>query len=929
MSLSEQRPVPSPPQPHRQEAAAAGHTARMPAWKREILERRKAKLASPAADSRSWIPSRAASHSNRTGEVDREPGRRPAAAGVEAGSEAAQGGAVLLESIAPLQENPFIKRERRRRLAERQASGGGGFPSAKPVQQLLELYSHMPGVRTIQADNIIIIESDPDYFPEAGPPRLSTVNELLSRAGQGSVAEIRAAEVLVYQGPLSRSEENLSTLGAEEPRPAELHGKVSRLLEKFDQKYVKPTRSRSTENLLDGFSPSKDRHRKPLVLPKPLSVSKQSHGAASQEGQSRAGVSPSPEDLRSPGPHLDNVSPPKSFPLSSPTKYSAPLSPSRTPSVPTVALHDQENAKLNVSDKTVSEDRHFSVSSYRKQFESVPANGWQLRQKESPTRKTPSHRNNENILKDWTTKENKLIENGHPDLDLVGTDSFSVNEGEVQSEDQMDANGIGSGRVPYSINASSSEVSIGTSTWRSEYEGNQRKASKSSPETPQPSTAGGSRQSSAKPSATPSGKVNQNHKVEGSAKVTPNQCNDVSASTSLNNSFEIVPAKPPDFSSIPEDDIQARALANLKKQSRNSFVVIPKKKVGACVASSEVCDNRDMNKTCEKPKIENGASISEVQTSRISAVSLERISPSDKQYKEGKLPVGEPLLPKADFKPKDEDTLNKSTSSGSYDVYSEHMNNQLSFGKETTSVLPTAMSEAEWNAESTVIIKKVTPLIEEDLPVTNIDDILVTEEKETSKQPTRAKSTVAKDKPAEESFGGPQHSFVQRKSGNTFTIVPQRKPASKELQPSVNTNEISQGNGTDDQSAEDPEPSLAKLGVLLKKRYPLAEEIQVIGGYLSLERSCLSKAGSTRKKLFSRIFQGLRFSFQGLLEAFTNYTPKHTMSFNTWQEQKLDGSVSGRDSSLQDTESTTEDDMLTPVDSSSHSDYSSEPALYF
>ncbi|XP_041049815.1 taperin [Carcharodon carcharias] len=982
MSLSEQSPVPSSPQPHRQEAAAC-HTARMPAWKREILERRKAKLASPAADSRSWIPSRPAAHSNRTGEAerDREPGRGPAAtAGVEAGSEAAPGSAVLLESIAPLQENPFIKRERRRRLAERQASGGGGFPSAKPVQQLLELYSHMPGVRTIQADNIIIIESDPDYFPEAGPPRLSTVSELLSRAGQGSVAEIRAAEVLVYQGPLSRSEENLSTLGAEEARPAELHGKVSRLLEKFDQKYVKPTRSRSTENLLDGFSPSKDRHRKPLVLPKPPSVSKQSHGAATQEGQSRAGVSPSPEGLRSPGPHLDKVSPSqsKSFPLSSPTKYSAPLSPSHTPSVPTVALHDQENAKLSVSDKTVSEDRHFSVSSYRKQFESVPANGWQLRQKESPPRKTPSHRNNENILKDWTTKENKLMVNGHPDLDLVETDSFSVNEGEVQSEDQMDANGIGSGQVPYSISSSSSEVSIGTSTWRSEYEGNQRKASKSSPETPQPATAGGSRQSSAKPSATPSGKVNQNHKVESSAKVTPNQCNGVSASTSLNNSFEIVPAKLPDFSSIPEDDIQARALANLKKQSRNSFVVIPKKRAGACVASSEVCDNRDMNKTCEKPKIENSASISEVQTSRISAVSLARINPSDKQNKEGKLLVREPLLPKADFKPKDEDTLNKSTSSGSYDVYSEHMNNQLSAGKETTSVLPTAMSETEWNAESTVIIKKVTPRIEEDLPVTNIDDILVTEEKETSKQPTRAKSAVAKDKPAEESFGGSQHSFVQRKSGNTFTIVPQRKPASKELQPSVNTNEISQGNGTDEQSVEDPEPSLAKLGVLLKKRYPLAEEIQVIGGYLSLERSCLSKADSTRKKMkISFNDSSLHTTFEypsenALIQeveseesdnneeeqsstfffprpsytssptspssplrtntrvsAFTNYTPKHTMSLNTWQEQKLDGSVSGRDSSLQDTESTTEDDMLTPADSSSHSDYSSEPALYF
>uniref|UniRef100_A0A671S531 Taperin n=1 Tax=Sinocyclocheilus anshuiensis TaxID=1608454 RepID=A0A671S531_9TELE len=39
------------------------------------------------------------------------------------------------------------------------------------------------------------------------------------------------------------------------------------------------------------------------------------------------------------------------------------------------------------------------------------------------------------------------------------------------------------------------------------------------------------------------------------------------------------------------------------------------------------------------------------------------------------------------------------------------------------------------------------------------------------------------------------------------------------------------------------------LGTLIKKRYPAAEEIKVIGGYLSLGRSCLSKTGSTGKKL--------------------------------------------------------------------------------
>uniref|UniRef100_A0A8D0A946 Phostensin/Taperin PP1-binding domain-containing protein n=1 Tax=Sander lucioperca TaxID=283035 RepID=A0A8D0A946_SANLU len=46
-----------------------------------------------------------------------------------------------------------------------------------------------------------------------------------------------------------------------------------------------------------------------------------------------------------------------------------------------------------------------------------------------------------------------------------------------------------------------------------------------------------------------------------------------------------------------------------------------------------------------------------------------------------------------------------------------------------------------------------------------------------------------------------------------------------------------------------PQAPYAQLGSLLKKRYPAAEEIEVIGGYLSLAKSCLSKTGSMGKKL--------------------------------------------------------------------------------
>ncbi|XP_060697246.1 taperin [Hemiscyllium ocellatum] len=992
MSVSEERPL-SPPrsplqaprqqqQEEEQAAAASGLGVRMPAWKREILERRKAKLAGPAADGRSCVPSRAASHSNRA-ELEASPGP-------EGGGPASEaGGSVLLESIAPVQENPFIQRERRRRRRQGAGSqspgpGGGGGPgpgpardqdAAKPLQQLLELYSHMPGVRTIQADNIIIIESDPDYFSEPGSParsqpqaqaqaRARAVEQLLSRPGHGTVAEIRAAEVLVYDGTLSRSEENLSSLGGgggDAGPPGPLHGKVSRLLEKFDRNYVKPSRSRSTENLLDGFSPARDRDRprKPLLLPKPLSVRQPGQGP----------TSPGP---RSPGPHRDCLSPPcqpKPFPLSSPVRCSGPPSPGRTPPASSSAsVHSQWDAQLAASDRTETEGRPFSVSSYRKQSESGPAAG-HLRQKEATPSHTPAHQNGKS--KDRII-ENKVMENGRPDLDVMRTDSFSVNGGEMDSED---ASELGSGRVPYSVSAANSEVSNVCVV-------DQRKASKLSPERHQPPAADASKSLPANSSATPSGKMNQDHKVAGSAKVTPNQCNSVSASTSLNDSFEIIPATPPDVSSIPKDDIQARALANLKKQSKNSFVVIPKKRVGASVASSEASDCKEVNhESCEKPKIENGASNasnSETQTDWVSAVSLDRMSPSDhEQSNEGKLLFGEPPLPKADPKPKEKEAVDKPTSGSNYEVSSKHMNAPISIEEERTSLLPTPMSEAEQEAESTVTLIKVSAR-NDDLPITNIDDILGTGEKETPKQPSRAKSAAAKDELPEERAGGLLHPFVQRKSGNTFTVVPQRKPASRAQQTSVDVNEVSPANGTDEQTVEDPEASLAKLGVLLKKRYPLAEEIQVIGGYLSLERSCLTKAGSTRKKMkISFNDSSLHTTFEypsensliqeeeseesdndeeeqsstfffprpsytsspttpssplrtnTVVSALTNYAPKHAMSFNTWQEQKLDESVSGRNNSLHSTESSTEDDMLTPADGSSHSDYSSEPALYF
>ncbi|TKS84182.1 Taperin [Collichthys lucidus] len=60
----------------------------------------------------------------------------------------------------------------------------------------------------------------------------------------------------------------------------------------------------------------------------------------------------------------------------------------------------------------------------------------------------------------------------------------------------------------------------------------------------------------------------------------------------------------------------------------------------------------------------------------------------------------------------------------------------------------------------------------------------------------------------------------------------------------------------------------------------------------------------------------------------SSYVPKHSVDFSAWQEHKHDDSVYQEDTTSQNTQMT-EEVMLTPADSSSLSDYSSEPALYF
>uniref|UniRef100_V9KFL9 Taperin n=1 Tax=Callorhinchus milii TaxID=7868 RepID=V9KFL9_CALMI len=791
-----------------------------------------------------------------------------------------------------------------------------------------------------------------------------------------------------------KSEENLSTLvigqGQGQARvnnggvySGKLQGQVSRLLEKFDQHYTKPVRSRSTENLLDSFSSSREKYSgKPLLLPKPPALTASfKHSqvpaapkAAPREVPPRLQVGLNQEDE----PRWDSASPShlRSTPLHSPNRSSFSSSP-----VPAVS---DQGTKIGASDDSVSQDRFYTVSSYRKRFESVPTDGRQLTPKDLSHWTAGSPKSKEKFSKDWRaalSKESKPVENGHTahsELGFIETNAVSAKESaadwKMGNRDNKWAKETGSGQVPSFLSASSLEASKGTNTWRPKKEVDLEKTSKLNPEILQLA----SRVSTpAKPSATPSEKSKQSHKVEGLvAKLTPNQCKAVSASTSLNDTFEILPAATPDFSSIPEDDIQAQALANLKKQSKNSFVVVPKKKSGDYLTSSDVRSYRQINdETPEKPKLDHNPFKSvEVPTSKISSGSWDR-----QRHKE-KASVPESLLPpvESESEVRLKENLNKfsavTTSRDDFE-HPKHESTEPSLMKGTAGLLPNEVPQQVSKPPAMMMAEEGSQM-EEYLPITNIDDIVDPEEKENPEVLlARAKLPTTQDKP-QEPYSSNQNTCMQRKSGNTFTIVPQRKPAMSSPEHS-NTKDTVQANGTD-KSVEDPEPSFAKLGMLLKKRYPLAEEIQVIGGYLSLERSCLSKVGSTRKKLkISFNDSSLHTTFEypsesslvqeeesdeseddeeetsssffiprpnytsspsssgsplrtnPLVSALSNYTPKHAMQFNTWQEQKFEDTLSSRDDSLKDTESSQEDAMLTPADSSSHSDYSSEPALYF
>nr|XP_008174080.3 LOW QUALITY PROTEIN: phostensin [Chrysemys picta bellii] len=269
----------------RREREQQDRMAKMPAWKREIIERRRAKQGSGTSFS------------------DPEGGGGgagpPLAVAGPPGPEMGQKeSTVLQEKIGPVHQNPFIQLEKRRKetaVPEAEAA------SAK-AKQLMELYSQRPGVRTLRADNVIIIESVPGAAPlgaerqgEAKSGSVESLNELLARRG-GSVTEIRAGEVFIVKSALSRSVEDLNSFGQSRGEadcrpglPEQRRGRVSKLLSRFGQEDPppRPLRSLSTENLADGS------YERPLAARKPPGSAQHRSGTPSPP-RDLPGLTPSP-----------------------------------------------------------------------------------------------------------------------------------------------------------------------------------------------------------------------------------------------------------------------------------------------------------------------------------------------------------------------------------------------------------------------------------------------------------------------------------------------------------------------------------------------------------------------------------------------------------------------------------------------------------
>ncbi|XP_075415869.1 taperin isoform X2 [Tenrec ecaudatus] len=341
------------------------------------------------------------------------------------------------------------------------------------------------------------------------------------------------------------------------------------------------------------------------------------------------------------------------------------------------------------------------------------------------------------------------------------------------------------------------------------------------------------------------------------ASATPSQRRWVSAATSANDSFEIRPAPKPDMAAIPEGDLQARALASLRVNSRNSFTFLPKRKTpSACVPEGK--------QSVEQPKAGQGWAF-----------------PPPPHHSSAQLVPGADVRPACQRHPLGAEAV-WSVAEGGCPKPATALQDRAPRWPRPSSPPPSLPVATEAEPAQDV---HVLSLVRNDrepgyskLPVTFIDEVDSDEEM----TPESKTPPWYRLHPVE-----PEHPLgLKPHRGNTFMVLPKRKPGPVEELHSGQASGVTQPREVEEEAVgphSDP-------GTMLKKRYPAAHEIEVIGGYLALQKSCLTKAGASRKKM------KISFNDKSLQTTFEYPSESSLLRSEEEEEEEADSEGSGSES---------------------------------